>query len=224
MKGIEQVGAVMIDNKTGAILSMLEGRDFFKEQLNHATQAYRQPGSTMKPIAAFLPALEKGAIQPASVIDDVPIILKDGTKVGYHIPENWDDGYHGLITARTALNQSYNIPAIKLFTETVGIKEAWAFASKLGIRSITPDDYVAQTGVIGGLKYGVSVKELTNAYATIGNEGVFNEAFMIRKITDSNNQIIYEHESKPTTVFSQETAYLMTDMMRTVITSGTQPT
>ncbi|WP_201318425.1 transglycosylase domain-containing protein [Paenibacillus sp. EPM92] len=221
VKGIEQVGAVMIDNKTGAILSMLEGRDFFKEQLNHATQAYRQPGSTMKPIAAFLPALEKGAIQPASVIDDVPIILKDGTKVGYHIPENWDDGYHGLITARTALNQSYNIPAIKLFTETVGIKEAWAFASKLGIRSITPDDYVAQTGVIGGLKYGVSVKELTNAYATIGNEGVFNEAFMIRKITDSNNQIIYEHESKPTTVFSQETAYLMTDMMRTVITSGT---
>lgn len=221
VKGMEQIGAVMIDNKTGAILSMLEGRDFFKEQLNHATQAYRQPGSTMKPIAAYLPALEKGAIQPASVIDDVPIILKDGTKAGYHIPENWDDGYHGLITARTALNQSYNIPAIKLFTETVGIKEAWEFAGKMGIRSITKDDYVAQTGVIGGLKYGVTVKELTNAYATIGNQGVFNEAFMIRKITDSNGQVVYEHENKPTTAFSPETAYLMTDMLRTVITQGT---
>ncbi|SDD99631.1 penicillin-binding protein [Paenibacillus sp. UNCCL117] len=221
VKGVEQVGAVMVENKTGAILGMLEGRDFFKEQMNHATQAYRQPGSTMKPIAAFLPALESGAIQPATVIDDVPIVLKDGTKAGYHIPENWDDGYHGLVTARHALNQSYNIPAIKLFTETVGIKEAWEFARKMGIQSVTEADYVAQTGVIGGLKYGVTVKELTNAYATIGNQGVYNEAFMIRKITDSNGKIVYEHENKPTTAFSQETAYLMSDMMRTVITSGT---
>ncbi|WP_281887879.1 transglycosylase domain-containing protein [Paenibacillus sp. YYML68] len=221
VKGVEQVGAVMIENKTGAILGMLEGRDFFKEQLNHATQAFRQPGSTMKPIAAFLPALEKGAIQPASVIDDVPLLLKDGTKVGYHIPENWDDGYHGLVTARHALNQSYNIPAIKLFTETVGIKEAWLFANSVGIKSVTEADYVAQTGVIGGLKYGVTVKELTNAYATIGNKGVYNEAYLISKITDSNGNVVYEHQLKPKTAFSEETAYLMTDMMRTVITSGT---
>ncbi|WP_159887110.1 transglycosylase domain-containing protein [Paenibacillus puerhi] len=221
VKGIEQVGAVMIENKSGAILGMLEGRDFFKEQLNHATQAFRQPGSTMKPIAAFLPALEKGAIQPATVIDDIPIVLKDGTKAGYHIPENWDDGYHGLVTARHALNQSYNIPAIRLFIETVGIKEAWEFARKMGIQSVTEADYVAQTGVIGGLKYGVTVKELTSAYSTIGNQGVYNEVFMIRKITDSNGQVVFEHQSKPTTAFSQETAYLMTDMMRTVITSGT---
>ncbi|WP_179223877.1 transglycosylase domain-containing protein [Paenibacillus tyrfis] len=220
VKGTEQIGAVMMDSKTGAILGMMEGRDFFKEQLNHATQALRQPGSTMKPIAAYLPAMEKGAIQPASVIDDVPIILKDGSR-GFHIPENWDDGYHGLITARRALNQSYNIPAIKLFVDVVGIKEAWEFAKKMGIVSITKDDYQAQTGVIGGLKYGVTVKELTNAYATIGNKGEFNEAFMIRKITDSNGKVVYEHQLNPTTAFSEQTAYLMTDMMRTVITSGT---
>lgn len=220
VKGTEQIGAVMMDSKTGAILGMMEGRDFFKEQLNHATQALRQPGSTMKPIAAYLPAMEKGVIQPASVIDDVPIILKDGSR-GFHIPENWDDGYHGLVTARRALNQSYNIPAIKLFVDVVGIKEAWEFAKKMGIVSITKDDYQAQTGVIGGLKYGVTVKELTNAYATIGNKGEFNEAFMIRKITDSNGKVVYEHQLTPTTAFSEQTAYLMTDMMRTVITSGT---
>ncbi|MEK8131915.1 transglycosylase domain-containing protein [Paenibacillus filicis] len=221
VKGIEQIGAVMIENKSGAILSMLEGRDFFREQLNHATQAMRQPGSTMKPIAAYLPAMEMGAVQPATVIDDVPVLLKEGTKAGYFIPENWDDGYHGLITARVALNQSYNIPAIKLFTETVGIKKAWEFARKIGIKSVTESDYVAQTGVIGGLRYGVTVKELTNAYASIGNQGVFNEAYLIRKITDSNGKIVFEHQSKPTTGFSVETAYLMTDMMRTVITAGT---
>jgi penicillin-binding protein len=220
VKGIEQIGAIMIENKTGAILGMIEGRDFFKEQLNHATQAFRQPGSTMKPIAAYLPAIEKGAIQPASVIDDVPIILKDGSK-GYHIPENWDDGYHGLITARRALNQSYNIPAIKLFLNVVGINEAWEFAKKLGITSITKDDYYAQTGVIGGLKYGVSVKELTGAYSAIGNKGVFAEPFLIRKITDANGKTVYEHEQKPVYAFSEETAFLMTDMLRTVITSGT---
>ncbi|CAG7622526.1 transglycosylase domain-containing protein [Paenibacillus allorhizosphaerae] len=220
-KGVEQIGAVMMDSKTGAILGMMEGRDFFIEQLNHATQAYRQPGSTMKPIAAYIPAIEKGAIGPASIIDDSPIVLKDGTKVGYHIPENWDDGFHGLITARRALDQSYNIPAIKLFLDVVGIKEAWGYANRMGITTITKDDYIAQTGVIGGLKYGVNVKELTNAYATIGNNGVFNEAFMIRKITDSDGKTIYEHELKPSVIFSEQTAYLMSDMMRTVITAGT---
>jgi penicillin-binding protein len=222
-KKIEQVGAIMLDSRTSAILGMIEGRDFAKEQLNHATQALRQPGSTMKPIAAYLPALEKGAIQPASVIDDVPIILKDGTKAsgGYHIPENWDNDFHGLITARTALNQSYNIPAIKLFLNAVGINQAWDFAKKLGITTIQKEDYSAQTGVIGGLKYGVSVKELTNAYAAIANKGVYNEAYMIRKITDSNGKIVYEHKPQPNTVFSEQTAYLMTDMMRTVITEGT---
>ncbi|WP_231571123.1 transglycosylase domain-containing protein [Gordoniibacillus kamchatkensis] len=222
-KKTEQVGAIMLDSRTSAILGMIEGRDFSKEQLNHATQALRQPGSTMKPIAAYLPAIEKGAIQPASVIDDVPIILKDGTKAsgGYHIPANWDSDYHGLITARTALNQSYNIPAIKLYLDVVGINQAWDFAKKLGITSIQKEDYQAQTGVIGGLKYGTSVKELTNAYAAIANKGVFNEAYMIRKITDPNGKIVYEHKQQPSTVFSEQTAYLMTDMMRTVITEGT---
>lgn len=217
---MEQVGAIMLDNKTSAILGMIEGRDFFEEQLNHATQALRQPGSTMKPIAAYVPALEMGKIQPGEVIDDVPIILKDGQK-GFHIPNNWDFKFHGLVTARTALNQSYNIPAIKLFVYDVGIEKAWDYAKKMGIHSITNEDYYAQTGVIGGLKYGVSVKDLTNAYATIANKGVFNEAYMIRKITDANGKVIYEQEKKPAYVFSEQTSYLMTDMMRTVITSGT---
>lgn len=219
-KGMEQIGAIMIDNQSGAVLGMIEGRDFYKEQLNHATQAYRQPGSTMKPIAAFIPALEKGAIQPATVIDDVPIILPDGVK-GVHIPENWDDSYHGLVTARHALNQSYNIPAIKLFLYSVGINEAWDYAKRMGINSITKEDYAAQTGVIGGLHKGVSVQELTNAYTTIPNKGMFYDAHMISKIVDSHGKTIYQHEKKPVRVYSEQTAYLMEDMLRTVITNGT---
>ncbi|QWU13456.1 penicillin-binding protein [Paenibacillus sophorae] len=222
-KGLEQTAGMMIDNKTGAILGMIEGRDFNVESMNYATQMVRQPGSTMKPIAAYLPALEEGVIQPASILDDAPIILKDGTK-GFHIPKNANNRYQGLVTARYALNNSLNLPALKLFDEKVGIKNAWAFAKKLGITTIQDEDYSAQTGVLGGLKYGVSVQDLTNAYSAIGNKGEFNDAYMIEKIVDSKGKIIYQHKVIPERVFSEQSAYLMTDMLRTVITDGTGST
>ncbi|WP_249716384.1 penicillin-binding protein 1A [Paenibacillus sp. J31TS4] len=214
---LEQVGAVMMDNKTGAILGMIEGR---KTEYNHAMQATRQPGSTMKPIAAYLPALEKGLIQPAGILDDSPIILKDGSK-GFHIPENWNTRFQGLVTAREALNQSLNIPAIKLFVNSVGTKDAWNFARQLGISTITKEDEGALTGVIGGMSKGVSVMEMTNAYTSIPSGGVFNKGYMIRKIEDPQGKVIYEHKLDPKQVYSEQTAYLMTDMLRTVITSGT---
>ncbi|MEO3947566.1 transglycosylase domain-containing protein [Gorillibacterium sp. CAU 1737] len=219
-RGYEQVGAVLINNKTGAILGMIEGRGYEREQYNHAVQAQRQPGSTMKPIAAYLPALEKGAIQPAGVIDDIPVVLKDYQK-GFHIPENWDHKFHGLITARVALNKSYNIPAIKLFLNDVGIQEAWAFTKNLGITTLTESDNSAQTGVIGGLAHGVTVEEMTNAYASIPNGGEFVDAYMIRKIVDGEGKTIFEQVPDPKRVYSEQTAFLMTDMLRTVITEGT---
>lgn len=222
-KGIEQVGAIVIRNSTGEILGMIEGRDYYIEQLNHATQMKRQPGSTMKPIAAFLPALESGSIQPASIIDDIPILLEDGSK-GYHIPNNWDMKFHGMVTARTALNQSYNIPAVKLFNEVIGIEQAWEFVRSLGITTITERDEHARTGVIGGLEFGTTVEELTNAYAAIGNKGQFIDAYLISRIEDSNGNIVYERNPRPKQVFSEETAFLMTDMLKTVITSGTGTT
>ncbi|MCY9697627.1 transglycosylase domain-containing protein [Paenibacillus alginolyticus] len=215
-KGGEQIGGVMQDSKTGAILGMIEGRGYSISKYNHATQMLRQPGSTMKPIAAYLPAIEKGLIQPASIIDDEPIILKDGQK-GFHIPLNWDDKFHGLITARTALNKSYNIPAIDIFLNKVGIETAWGYAKKMGITSLTKSDNYAQTGVIGGLEYGVSVEEMTNAYQTMANKGVFNDAYLIDKIEDGNGSVIYQHQSRPVPVVTEQSAYLMTDMLRTVI-------
>ncbi|UQZ36300.1 carboxypeptidase [Paenibacillus sp. PK3_47] len=222
-RGKEQTAGMMIDNKTGAILGMIEGRDFNIEQMNYATQMVRQPGSTMKPIAAYLPALDAGLIQPAGILDDAPVILKDGSK-GFHIPKNANNRYQGLVTARYALNKSLNLPALKLFIEKVGIENAWTFSKKLGITTLQEDDYNAQTGVIGGLRYGVSVEELTNAYSSIGNQGAFNDAYMIEKIVDSQGKIIYQHKAEPEQVFSEQTAYLMTDMLRTVITEGTAST
>lgn len=217
-KGIEQIAAVLVDHKTGAILSMLEGRDFYEEQMNFATQMTRQPGSTMKPIAAYLPAIDKGLIQPASVLDDAPIILKNSGS-SYHIPKNANNRYSGLVTAREALNRSLNLPALKIFLDEVTIKEAWKFTRKLGITTLQPEDDAAQTGVLGGLSIGVSVEELTSAYGSIPNQGLYNDSYMIAKITDANGKIVYEHQHEPTRVFSEQTAFLMTDMLRTVISS-----
>jgi len=220
VKGKEQTAAMLINHKTGAILGMIEGRDFQDEQMNYATQMVRQPGSTMKPIAAYLPALDEGLVQPASIIDDSPIILKNGPS-GYHIAKNANNRYQGLVTARRALNYSLNIPALKLFNEEVGIDKAWAFAKKLGITTIQKEDYQAQTGVLGGLQYGVTVEELTSAYGAIANNGVYNDSYMISKIVDSKGNIVYKHDTEPVQAFSEQTAYLMTDMLRTVITEGT---
>ncbi|MFC4778392.1 transglycosylase domain-containing protein [Paenibacillus sp. GCM10023252] len=219
-KGLEQIAAVMLNHKTGAILGLLEGRDFYEEQLNYATQMTRQPGSTMKPIAAYLPAIDKGAVQPASIIDDAPIVMKDGVK-GFHIPKNANNNYRGLVTAREALDDSLNLPALKIFLDKVGIADAWTFTRKLGITTLQPADDAAQTGVIGGLSIGVSVEELTNAYGSIPNQGVFNDAYMIDRITDANGNVVYEHKASPQRVFSEQTAFLMTDMLRSVITNGT---
>jgi penicillin-binding protein len=218
---LEQVGATLIDNKTGAILGMIEGRDFSEEQFNHTT-APRQPGSAMKPLAAYAPALELGYTQPSDAIDDVPIILADGQK-GEHIPVNWDAKYHGLITAREALRWSYNIPAIKLYQQ-VTIDRALDYVKKMGITTLEKSDYHAQTGVIGGLAYGTTVEEITNAYATFGNNGTFIDAYLIERIETIDGETIFQHEIKPQVVFSDRASFLMTDMLRTVVQSGTGTT
>lgn len=215
-KGLEQIAGVMIDHKTGAIIGMLEGRDFYEEQMNFATQMIRQPGSAMKTLAAYLPAIETGLIQPASIVDDSPIVMRDGQK-GYHIPMNVTNKFMGLVTAREALNRSLNLPALKIFNDEVKIDAAWEFVRSLGITTLQPEDAYSQTGVIGGLSLGVSVEEITNAYGSIPNQGVLEDAYMIEKITDANGKVIYEHKSQPKRVFSEQTAFLMTDMLRTVI-------
>ncbi|MDP5273322.1 transglycosylase domain-containing protein [Chengkuizengella axinellae] len=217
--GVEQTGAVMIDNKTGAILGMIEGRGYEIEEYNHATQMTRQPGSAMKPVGAYLPAIESGDIQPASILDDIPLILPDWSK-GAHLPQNWDNKYHGLMTAREALNESYNIPAIYIYRDVVGIDNALDFVEQLGITTLTEEDRNAQTGVIGGLAYGTTVEEMTNAYSSIANYGEFNDAFLIEKIVDKHGNIEYEHQSAPERLFSEQAAFLVTDMLRTAVSEG----
>lgn len=223
---LEEVGATLIDNKTGAILGFIGGRDFKVQQVNHTTRP-RQPGSAMKPIAAYAPAFELGLLQPGSAIDDAPLALENGAGNPPHYPANWNNKFQGLITTREALRQSYNIPAIKAYLD-VGIPEALGYVEKMGVSTlITPkdnprtNDFQAKTGVIGGLTQGLTVEEITNAYSVFPNQGSFLDAYLIERIENDEGETIFEHTISPQTVFSEQTSYLVTDMMRTVVTRGT---
>ncbi|RXT13502.1 transglycosylase domain-containing protein [Ammoniphilus sp. CFH 90114] len=223
---LEEVGATLIDNKTGAVLGFAGGRNFEISQVNH-TMRPRQPGSAMKPLAAYAPAFELGVLQPGSGIDDAPIALENGVGNPPHYPANWNHKFHGLISVREALRQSYNIPAIKAYLN-VGIPESLSYVEKMGITTlVTPkdnprvNDHQAKTGVIGGLTQGLTVEEITNAYSVFPNQGSFLDAYLIERIENSDGETIFEHSIKPQTVFSEQTAYLNTDIMRTVVKSGT---
>lgn len=213
-----EVGAILIENKTGKIISFIAGRDHEREQLNHATSAVRQNGSTMKPLLVYAPAFELGIASPGSILPDVPLYLNPAVNRPW--PNNYDRRYSGLVTARHALTKSYNVPAVKLYKDIVNQKPA-KYLEKMGFSSLVEPDYTNLSTAIGSLENGVTVEENTNAYGTFANGGMFVDAYLIEKITDRQGNIIYQHEVKETEVFSPQTAYLTIDIMRDVISRGT---
>lgn len=214
-----QIGAILIENKTGKILSFVGGRNFELEAMNHATQAKRQNGSTMKPLLVYAPAMELGKSAPGNIIADVPIAVPNGpgrTKIF----GNYSNRYYGLVSARHALAKSYNASAVSTYMRIVDQKPT-QYLEKMGVTSLAPQDHSTLSAALGGLTYGVTVEENTNAYSTFANGGKFVDAYMIEKITDHSGNVIYEHKTEPVDVFSPQTAYLMIDMMRDVMKYGT---
>jgi len=215
---LEEVGATLIDNKTGAILGFVGGRDFNLSQVNHSNfrgTGKRQPGSAIKPLLDYGPALDLGKIQPATPIDDTPLGLS-------WEPDNWNYKYNGRLTAREALKWSFNIPAVKVF-DMVGQKEAYNYFTKLGFN--VDQTWFMQAGLtpaIGTIE--TSPEEMTSAYTTFANGGINVESYLIDKIIDKDGNVIYQHQANPEVVFSEQTAYLITDMMRSVVNGGTGST
>ncbi|WP_059171420.1 transglycosylase domain-containing protein [Bacillus sp. FJAT-27445] len=214
-----EVGAILIENKTGKILSFVGGRDFKKQELNHATRAIRQNGSTMKPLLVYAPAFELGKASPGTILPDVPLRL-DPSEPNKVWPKNYGGGYSGLATARFALAKSYNVPAVKLYTGILKNRPA-EYLEKMGFTTLLKDDYVNPSTSLGSMANGVTVEENTNAFTTFANGGKFIDAYMIEKITDKEGNVIYQHTIKPAAVFSPQTAYLTVDVMRDVFKYGT---
>jgi penicillin-binding protein 1B len=214
-----EVGAMLIENKTGKIISFVGGRDYNKQQVNHATSSIRQNGSTMKPLLVYAPAFELGKAAPGTPLPDVALKLNPA-KPGTPWPRNYAGNYTGLVSARTALQNSINVPAIKLYKEIVDQNPA-QYLEKMGFTSLIGEDHTNLSAAIGSIKNGVTVEENTNAFSTFANDGKFIDAYLIDKITDKNGKVIYQHEIKPVKVFSPQTAFLTIDMMRDVIKKGT---
>lgn len=214
-----EVGAMLIENKTGKIISFVGGRDHSKQELNHATSAVRQNGSTMKPLLVYAPAIELGKASPGTPLPDVALTL-DPSKPNTPWPKNYDKRYSGIVSARFALKKSYNVPAVKLYKDILDQQPA-KYLEKMGFTSLRSEDYTNLATSIGSMKNGVTVEENTNAFGTFANQGKFIDAYLIEKIVDKNGKIVYQHEVTPVDVFKPQTAFLTLDMMRDVIKSGT---
>ncbi|WP_374720929.1 transglycosylase domain-containing protein [Peribacillus tepidiphilus] len=213
-----EVGAMLIENKTGRIISFVGGRDHDREETNHATSSVRPNGSTMKPLLVYAPAIELGQLAPGSLLADVPMKLPGWGAKG--APANYSKSYSGLTTARNALAKSINVPAAKIYADIQGYHPT-SFLEKMGFTSLTEADHSNAAMSIGAMSKGVTVEENVNAFATFANGGKFVDAYMIEKIETNDGEVIYEHKSEAVDVFTPQTAYLMIDMMRDVINGGT---
>ncbi len=210
-----QAAAVIIEAKTGQIKAIVGGRgkeNDKKRILNRASQSYRQPGSAFKPILAYAPAIEKGK-GAASVEDDAPF------KVGAYHPKNFDDTYRGLTTLREGLRRSVNIVAIKLLQENK-IAYAKEMSQKMGISSLMEQD--DGLGIaLGGISRGVTPLEMASAYQTFANNGIHIDPTAIIEVRDRDNILIDEFKQTKTVAMKTSTAYIMTDMLKTAVNSGT---
>src|SRR5699024_424901 len=172
----------------------------------------RSPGSTLKPLVVFSPAFELGIAQPGSILEDI-----DGYTSG-HVPKNYSLRFYGLVTAREALTQSYNVSTDTLYKKVLQQTSMEDFLDKMKIPP--PDGYYDTPSLAMGTNV-MSVLQNVNSFATIANKGDFVEQYMIEKITTKDGDVIYEHEPEPVEVFSPQTAYLTYDILRDVLSRGT---
>ncbi len=208
-----QAALVAIDPGSGEIKAMVGGTDFAVSQFNRAVQAKRQPGSAFKPFI-YAAALERG-FSGADQIQDTPMTYTDPKSGKQWRPQNFSHEFSGSVTLRRALEQSLNVPTVRLLQE-VGIKQSIEFTRRLGIESrLNP--YLSLA--LGTSE--VSLLELTAAYGVFAARGIYASPISITRIYDRNGRLIEEHEAKQRVALDEETAFLITYLLQGVVQSGT---
>ncbi|MEJ5166088.1 MAG: PBP1A family penicillin-binding protein [Thermoanaerobaculia bacterium] len=206
-----QGALVILENSTGKIRAIVGGTDFDKSEFNRATQAYRQAGSAFKPFT-YAAAFEKGQT-PADLIYDAPVSIYAGPNQPIYSPKNYYLEYYGIVTLREALEQSYNVSAVKLF-ETYK-NDVIEMAKKCGIDREIPPFPSAGLGTIE-----VTPLDLISAYTTFANLGARIEPYFIEEIRQGNLPL-EKNEPKITQVLSPQVAFLINYVMEGVIDRGT---
>jgi len=183
----------------------------FKGCYSTVGEIARLPGSLLKPLLVFAPAMEENVISPATPL------LDEEVHYGNYSPKNYDGKYHGYVSARECLAKSLNIPAVKLL-ETLGIERGVAYLKKMGL-NVEKDDYSLALA-LGGMKNGYSLRALVSAYSTLASGGTYSPCSFVKEVK-INGKTVYKKADTPTRVFSEETAYLTTNVLQTATSSGT---
>jgi penicillin-binding protein 1A len=207
-----QGSLVAIDPRNGYVRALVGGRDWNQSNFNRATQARRQPGSAFKPFV-YTAAIDNG-FHPTDIIVDEPVSFPGGSGELYQ-PQNYDRAYRGPVTLRYALQQSINIPAIKLLRK-VGTSLVATYARRMGIKSPIGQNLSLALGTSE-----VTLIELTSAYGVLADRGIRNDPLFILKVEDRNGTVLEKNAPRPMEVLSEETASVMTSMLQSVIDHGT---
>lgn len=219
-----QNGLVVLDNASGKVLGFVAGTDYENNQIDHAFNMRRSPGSTIKPLAVYGPAIQENIINPSTIIPDTAFRqeFNDGTAWE---PTNYGNTISGgFESARVALYKSDNLPAIRIYQEmqsrSVDIID---YLTKMGFnQSAYPASDVQNLAFsVGGVSTGPTVFEQTRAFATFANGGQYIEGYFIDRIEDAEGNIVYQHQTTPVQVFSEDSNYLMVDILRDTMTEGT---
>jgi penicillin-binding protein 1A len=206
-------GAVIaIENRTGQIRAMVGGWNFNRSKFNRAVQAYRQMGSTFKPIV-YTAAIDRG-FTPASILQDTPVDYPTATGQIYS-PHNYDHKFEGPITLRRALEDSRNIPAVRMM-DTLGPKNVLGYAKRFGLEEDFPP-YLAIALGAGD----ATLLEVTSAYTVFPNQGVRMKPFFVLRVRDREGNQLEENRAEPSDVIRADTAFVMTNLLRGVVQRGT---
>ena len=206
-----EIGASVIENSTGKVLAFIGGMDYKKQQLNHATRTRRSPGSTIKPLLVYGPAIDKGYITPNSTVLD-----KRFNHYGWK-PENYDMSQRGYLPAREALARSLNLPTVRLYSAFYKEDPVTNYLEKMGAEGLTESDKTNLATAIGGMTYGLSVTENTSAFSTFANKGEHKKAHIIEEIENNDGELVYKADFSPVKVFEESTSYLIVNMLGDVI-------
>ncbi|MBM7652953.1 transglycosylase domain-containing protein [Neobacillus cucumis] len=207
-----QSGSVLMDPASGGVRALVGGRgEHVFRGFNRATQLQAQPGSSIKPLAVYTPALENGYTY-SSELEDKPMTI------GNYTPENFSKTFSGKVQMYKALEESLNVPAVWLLNE-MGLNKGLNSLKKFGIPVEKADENLAIA--LGGMSKGVSPIQMADAFSAFANGGVREDSHLITKIVGPTGNVIAEHETKSTKVTSKTVANEMTSMLLNVVETGT---
>jgi len=213
-----QAAVVILEQSTGSVLALVGGRDYRVSQFNRAVQARRQAGSLFKPfvyLAAFEASREGKApnLTPASLVADEPVTFE--SEAGAWSPKNYDRQFRGSVTLRSALEQSLNVPAVRV-AKSVGIRSVTELLRRLGVTSSLTEDLSIALG-----SPSVSLLEITAAYGAMANGGIWVRPAILRAVADREGTSLWSATPDRRQAVSPQAAYLVTSLLDGVIQRGT---